>query len=170
MKNAKQINEAIRARKPYRQFDDRTYINEVIWDDFCNEHKGDYKYVAIFGKYKVKYHWTKEECQMMYDKSPDSWCLPNGEELLYDWGKGKNKVVSNFHDQKFHIPELDHIISRDECAQLGWTEKQTNHPSNMQVIPGKLNKMKSDLTKEEAILLIPMLLDLFKIKIDISHT
>jgi hypothetical protein len=97
----------------------------------------------------------------MYDKCPDVWVDYVGVERKFDWGKGENQVVTDRHDQDWHIPELDHIVSRDEGVRLGWGQAQIDAPENMQVLPRILNRMLSNITDEEAQAVIPMLVAQF---------
>ena len=161
MKNYQKINEAIDSRKPHRQFEENTYFTSKLHEDFCTDRKGDYKYLAIFGPYRSKYKWTPQQCQAMLDKCPDTWVDYLGVERKFDWGKGENQVVTDWHDKDWHIPELDHIVSQDEAARLGWTREQTDDPKNMQVLPRILNRMLSNITNEEAQAIIPLLVAQF---------
>lgn len=162
MENYKKLNEAIQKRKPHRRYEENTYFTSTLWEAFCNEYKQDYKYIAIYGPYRSKYKWTPDQCKQMYDKSPDSWTDGIGVVRLYDWGKGENQVVKNRHDQDWHVPQLDHIVSRDEAKLLGWTQEQIDDPSNMQVLPTNLNRMLSNITEAMAPALIPAFLKQFK--------
>lgn len=161
MKNYQKINETIEKRKPHRRYEENTYFTNKLYDDFCFERKGDYKYLAIYGPYRSKYKWTMEQCQIMYDKCPDTWTDSLGVVRKFDWGKGENQVVSDRHDQDWHIPELDHIVSRDEGVRRGWTQEQIDDPNNMQVLPRILNRMLSNITDEEAQAVIPLLVAQF---------
>jgi hypothetical protein len=161
MKNYKKLNETITKRKPCGRYEENTYFNSKLYDDWCYTQKGDYKYIAIFGPYRSKYKWTPQQCQAMYDKCPDTWIDYLGVERKFDWGKGENQVVTDRHDQDWHIPELDHIVSKDEGARLGWTQQQIDDPSNMQVLPRILNRMLSNITDDEAQAIIPLLVAQF---------
>jgi hypothetical protein len=161
MKNYQKLNEAITKRKPHRRFEENTYFNSKLFEDFCTGRKGDYKYLAIFGPYRSKYKWSPQQCQAMLDKCPDSWTDWFGVERKFDWGKGENQVVSDRHDQDWHIPELDHIVSRDEGKRLGWTQEQIDAPENMQVLPRIQNRMLSNITNEEAQAVIPLIVAQF---------
>jgi hypothetical protein len=161
MKNYQKLNEAICKRKPHRHFDENTYFTNKLYEDFCLNRKGDYKYLAIFGPYRVKYKWTPQQCQEMYNKCPDTWTDYLGIVRHFDWGKGENQVVTNRHDQDWHIPELDHVVSKDEGARLGWSQKQIDDPGNMQVLPRIINRMLSNITDEEAQAIIPLIVNQF---------
>jgi len=133
-------------RSPYRGLCESTYINDKIYKEFAK--RKDLKWVKI-QDLKLKYRWTDEEAQMMYDKTPDGWTDGAGVYRFYDFGKGENKVVKEDGvDKLFHEPQHDHIVSRDEAKRLGWTEKQINHPSNLQYISAIQNFMKRNFTKE----------------------
>jgi hypothetical protein len=165
MKNYKAINESISNRAPCTSFEENTYHNRDLFKEFCKTR--DYKYVAIFGPYKNKYKWTDNQALDMYNKSPDGWTDGVGVYRQFDWGKGENQVVTNWHDQDWHIPELDHIVSRDEAIRLGWSQKQIDDPSNMQVLARKVNRMLSNIADDEAAALIPVLVSQFSnLKVD----
>ena len=146
--NYEKINSLIEEtkRSPYRGLCESTYINDKIYKEFAK--RKDLKWVKI-QDLKLKYRWTDEEAQMMYDKTPDGWTDGVGVYRFYDFGKGENKVVKEDGvDKLFHEPQHDHIVSRDEAKRLGWTEKQINHPSNLQYISAIQNFMKRNFTKE----------------------
>ncbi len=161
MKNYQKLNESISKHKPHKRFEENTYFSNKLYDEYCYAHKGDFKFVAIYGPYRNKYKWTLDQCKEMYDKCPDGWTDGKGVYRLYDWGKGENQVVKDRHDQDWHIPELDHIVSRDEAIRLGWTQKQIDDPSNMQVLPRKINRMLSNIADDEAQALIPLIVGQF---------
>jgi hypothetical protein len=146
--NYEKINSLIEEtkRSPYRGLCESTYINDKIYKEFAK--RKDLKWVKI-QDLKLKYRWTDEEAQLMYDKTPDGWTDGVGVYRFYDFGKGENKVVKEDGvDKLFHEPQHDHIVSRDEAKRLGWTEKQINHPSNLQYISAIQNFMKRNFTKE----------------------
>jgi hypothetical protein len=159
MQNYQTINESIASRQPATSFEDNTYYTNDLWTHFCT-HK-DYKYVTIFGYYKDKYDWTDAEALEMYNKSPDNWTDGLGVVRLYDWGKGDNQIELEHADREWHLPELDHIISKDEAKRLGWTQKQIDHPSNFQVLAKIVNRVKNNLTKETALAVLPLIVDQF---------
>ncbi len=161
MKNYQKLNEAIAKRKPHRRYEENTYFTNKLYDDFCFDRNGDYKYLAIFGPYRSTYKWTPQQCQTMYDKCPDIWVDFLRVERKFDWGKGENQVVTDRHDQDWHIPELDHIVSRDEGIRLGWTQEQIDAPENMQVLPRIINRMLSNITDEEAQAVVPLIVGQF---------
>jgi hypothetical protein len=161
MKNYQTLNEAIVNRTPHKRYEENTYFTNKLYDTFCFDRKGDYKYLAIYGPYRGKYKWTPQQCQAMYDKCPDTWTDFLGIERMFDWGKGENQIVTDRHDQDWHIPELDHIVSRDEGARLGWTQEQIDDPSNMQVLPRIINRMLSNITNDEAQAIIPLIVGQF---------
>ena len=75
----------------------------------------------------------------------------------------ENKVVKEDGiDKLFHEPQHDHIVSRDEAKRLGWTDKQINHPSNIQYISAIQNFMKRNFTKEMWRAVSPTIEQLFK--------
>ena len=146
------VNEAIQTRQPYTSRDEGTYYTHDLFKHFCRNK--DYKYVAIFGYYKSKYDWTDDEALDMYNKAPNGWTDGLGVYREYDWGRGENKIArDNDMDRDWHEPHLDHIIPRSKGG--------TNKPSNMQVLPRKLNIILSNLTDEEAPALLPLLLAQF---------
>ena len=156
------INVQILEKKsnPYRGLCDSTYINESVWQDFA-KHK-DLKRIKVLDL-KFKYKWTEQEAQMMYDKTPDGWTDGFGVYRLFDFGKGENKVVKDEGvDKLFHEPQHDHIVSRDEAKQLGWTNEQINHPSNLQYISAIQNFMKRNFTKDMWKAVSPTIEQLFK--------
>lgn len=156
------INAQIMEKKsnPYRGLCDATYINESVWQDFA-KHK-DLKRIKVLDL-KFKYKWTEQEAQMMYDKTPDGWTDGSGVYRLFDFGKGENKVVKDEGvDKLFHEPQHDHIVSRDEAKQLGWTNEQINHPSNLQYISAIQNFMKRNFTKDMWEAVSPTIGQLFK--------
>lgn len=168
MKKYEQLNESIANRQPYTSFDDSTYYNIDLFNEFADTR--DYKRVVIFGYYKSKYRWSNEEAELMYAKCPDSWTSGTGIVRLYDWGKGENKIVAG-DDWEWHEPQLDHIVPRSRAKAMGWTEKQINHPDNFQVLPAYLNRLLSNLTDEHAEEILPLIVAQFpklKIKTEIK--
>jgi hypothetical protein len=108
--------------------------------------------VAIFGYYKIKYNWSEEQAQSMYDKSPDGWTDGLGVYRLFDWGKGENKLKIG-DDWEWHEPQLDHIIPRSKGGQ--------DTPENFQVLPAIINRILSNLTDESAPAVLPIVLAQF---------
>ncbi len=147
-----EMNSAIAERNPCTSFEENTYYHYSLFEHFCDNK--DYKYVTIFGYYKNKYDWSNEEAQEMYDKTPDGWTDGTGIYRLYDWGRGENKLArNNDTDRDWHEPHLDHIIPKSKGG--------LNNPSNMQVLPRKLNIILSNLTEDEASAILPLLLAQF---------
>jgi hypothetical protein len=156
------INELITNVKhnPFRGLCEQTYINDNIYSEFAK--RKDLKWVKI-QDLRLKYKWSAEETQMMYDKTDNGWTDGNDVYRLFDFGKGENKVVKEDGiDKLFHEPQHDHIVSRDEAKRLGWTEKQINHPSNIQYISAIQNFMKRNFTKEMWRAVSPTIEQLFK--------
>lgn len=142
------INALIEDKKknPHKGLCESTYINDSIYADFAR--RRDLKWVKI-QDLRLKYKWSKEETVLMYNKTADGWTDGTGVYRLFDFGKGENKVVvEDGNDKLFHEPQHDHIVSRHEAKSLGWTEKQINHPSNLQYISAIQNFMKRNFTKE----------------------
>ena len=180
MKNYKTVNESIENRTPSMSFEDNTYYNMDLFYKFCET--CDYKHLVIFGYYKAVYNWTDAEAQEMYNKAPDGWTDGKGVVRMYDWGKGDNKVEAGV-DAEWHEPQLDHIVPREECVRQGWSEARMNHPSNLQVLPRIVNRIKNSLTQEGALAILPVLASLYGLtissqmadwlgikEVDISHT
>jgi hypothetical protein len=156
------INELIDNVKcnPFRGLCEQTYISDNIYAEFAK--RKDLKWVKI-QDLRLKYKWSLEETQMMYDKTPDGWTDGAGVYRSFDFGKGENKVVKEDGINKlFHEPQHDHIVSRDEAKRLGWTDKQINHPSNIQYISAIQNFMKRNFTKEMWNAVSPTIEQLFK--------
>jgi Txe/YoeB family toxin of Txe-Axe toxin-antitoxin module len=156
------INELITEVKhnPFRGLCEQTYINDSIYAEFAR--RKDLKWVKI-QDLRLKYKWTNDETQMMYDKTADGWTDGSNIYRLFDFGKGENKVVKEDGiDKLFHEPQHDHIVSRDEAKRLGWTDKQINHPSNIQYISAIQNFMKRNFTKEMWRAVSPTIEQLFK--------
>lgn len=146
--NYAMINSLIEEKKknPYKGLCESTYINDNVYAEFAR--RRDLKWVKI-QDLRLKYKWSKEETELMYSKTPDGWTDGNGVYRLFDFGKGENKVVSEDGiDKLFHEPQHDHIVSRDEAKRLGWSDKQINHPNNLQYISAIQNFMKRNFTKE----------------------
>lgn len=156
MKNFDTVNSLISSRQPCTSFEDNTYYNMPLFEHFCENR--DYKYVAIFGYYKIKYNWTDEQAQQMYDKAPDGWKDGLGVYRLYDWGKGENKIECG-KDGEWHEPQLDHITPKKKAQAMGWPQSKIDHPDNMQVLPANVNRILNDLTDEEAPAIIPIILE-----------
>ena len=156
------INELIDNVKcnPFRGLCEQTYINDNIYAEFAK--RKDLKWVKV-QDLRLKYKWTLDETQMMYDKTPDGWTDGLGIYREFDFGKGENKVVKEDGiDKLFHEPQHDHIVSRDEAKRLGWTDKQINHPSNIQYISAIQNFMKRNFTREMWNAVSPTIEQLFK--------
>ena len=142
------INKLIQERKdkPFRGLCENTYINDRIHSQFSE--RKDLKWVKV-QELKLKYQWTDAEAEEMYNKTPDGWTDAFGHYRLFDFGKGENKVVKEYNeDRALHEPQHDHIVSRSEAKKLGWTNKQINHPSNIQFISAIQNQMKRDWNKD----------------------
>lgn len=155
MKNFEIINESISNREPCTSFEENTYYTYELFTKFCENR--DYKYITIFGYYKTKYNWTDEEAQLMYEKAPDSWTSGTGVVRLFDWGRGENKVAKG-EDWEWHDPQLDHVVPKSRAKAMGWTQKQIDHPDNMQVLPAYLNRILSNLTDEHAAEILPLII------------
>ena len=156
------INSLIEQKKasPFKGLCEATYINDKIYSEF-SKHK-DLKWVKI-QDLKLKYRWSNAEAELMYKKTADGWTDGSGVYRLFDFGKGENKVVKDDGiDKLFHEPQHDHIVSRDEAKRLGWTDKQINHPDNLQYISAIQNFMKRNFTKEMWEAVAPTITNLFK--------
>lgn len=146
---------------PFRGLDDATYINESVWREFT-KHR-DLKRIKVLDL-KYKYRWSDAETKEMYDKTPDGWTDATGVYRLYDFGKGENKIVKDDGvDKLFHEPQHDHIVSKDEAKRLGWSDKQINHPSNIQFASAIQNFMKRNFTKEMWEAVSPTIIELFPV-------
>lgn len=158
------VNKLIQEKKdnPFRGLDDSTYINESVWREFT-KHR-DLKRVKVLDL-KYKYRWTDEQAERMYQKTPDGWTDAMGVYRLFDFGKGENKVCKEDGiDRQFHEPHHDHIVSRSEARELGWTEKQVNDPDNIQYISAIQNLMKNYFNKEQWEAVSPTILSLFPVE------
>jgi hypothetical protein len=147
------VNKLIQQTKdnPFRGLDDATYINESVWRDFA-KHK-DLKRVRVLDL-QYKYRWTDEQVERMYAKTPDGWTDDFGVYRLFDFGKGENKVCSEDGiDRQLHEPQHDHITSRSEAKDKGWSEKEINDPDNM----------KNYFNKEQWKAVSPTILSLFPV-------
>jgi len=143
------VNKLIQQTKnnPFRGLDDATYINESVWRDFA-KHK-DLKRVRVLDL-QYKYRWTDDF----------------GVYRLFDFGKGENKVCSEDGiDRQLHEPQHDHITSRSEAKDKGWSEKQINDPDNIQYISAIQNLMKNYFNKEQWKAVSPTILSLFPVDI-----
>lgn len=159
MRNHQLVNEAITNREPCTSFEEGTYYTQDLFKEFCKNK--DYKYITIFGYYKSKYRWTDQEALDMYNKAPDGWTDGLGVYRLFDWGKGDNKVISE-DDRDFHEPHLDHVVPRSVAKGLGWSQKEIDSPSNMQVLPNIVNRILSNLTDETAPAVLPIVMAQFQ--------
>lgn len=159
MRNHQIINESIANREICTSFDEATYYTQSIFNEFC-EHM-DLKRVAIFGFYKSKYSWTDDQAWEMYNKSPDGWTDGLGVYRHFDWGKGENQIPLDHFEKEWHLPELDHIVSKDEAGRLGWDVAKRDDPSNFQVLPKIINRIKNNLSEENVPAVLPVLVGLF---------
>ena len=158
MKQSNTINESIAKREPYTSFDEGTYYNVRLFNEFCET--SDLKRVTIFGYYMPKYRWTVAEAEEMYQKAPDGWTDGLGVYRAFDWGRGLNKIEKG-DDWEWHDPQLDHIVPKSRAKAMGWTKKQIDHPSNMQVLPAFINRILTNLTDEQAPAILPLILAQF---------
>jgi hypothetical protein len=154
-----QINEAIVSQKanPYTGNVDNTYLNDNVFREFVKHRDLKLVYVTKLG---LKYRWTKEEIQLMYDKTPDSWETASGKVINFDFGLGENKVAVDGRDEKYHQPHHDHIHPRSLGKQDGWEEARINHPNNIQITSNIQNVMKRDFTLDEWLDVAPTIPDL----------
>lgn len=155
------INALIEEKKhsPFRGLCESTYINDKVYAEFAR--RKDLKWVKV-QDLKLKYRWTDKEAQLMYDKTPDGWTDGVGIYRFFDFGKGENKVVKEDGiDKLFHEPQHDHIVTRDEAKRLGWTDKEINHPNNLQYISAIQNFMKRNFTREMWLAVSPTINSLF---------
>ena len=138
------MNATIASREPCSSWEENTYYTYPLFEHFCDNR--DYKYVTIFGYYKIKYDWSDDQALEMYNKAPDGWTDGLGVYRLYDWGRGENKIARD-EDRDWHEPHLD--------------KGGTNDPTNFQVLPRILNIVLSNLTDEAAPAIIPLLIQQF---------
>ncbi len=147
-----EINARIANRDPCTSFEPNTYYTQSLFEHFCDNR--DYKHLAIYGFYRSKYDWTQEQCDEIYAKSPDGWTDGLGVYRLYDWGKGENKVIRGDDERDWHEPQFDHIVPRSRGGG--------HDPSNMQVLPRIINRILSNMTREQAPALLPLVIEQFK--------
>ena len=162
--DSQKINSLIKEKQinPFRGLCEATYTNDKIYSEFAK--RKDLKWVKI-QDLRLKYRWTDDETALMYNKTPDGWTDAFGVFRLYDFGKGENKIVKEEGDDKlFHEPQHDHIVSRDEAKKLGWSEKEINHPTNLQYISAVQNFMKRNFTLEMWKAVSPTISNLFQQK------
>jgi len=161
MSRREKINEEILNQKqhPYRGNVDNTYLNDKVFKEFVKHRDLKRVYVTKLG---LKYRWSEEELDLMYEKAPDSYVSIEGKEFLYDYGLGENKVARELRDEKWHQPHHDHIIPQSWCRQEGWPEEKINHPDNIQILSKMVNECKRDYTLEEFKILAPLVLNSFK--------
>jgi hypothetical protein len=145
--DASEINARIAARQPCTFFDPGTYSNIDLFYHFCDH--GDCKWVAIRGFYGDRYGWSEEQCRMIHAASPDGWVDGVGTWRAYDWGKGFNKVISTGDERDWHEPQFDHVVPRSRGG--------SNDPGNMQVLPRIVNRILSNIAREQAPLLLPVI-------------
>ena len=148
----KTVNKRINEKKqnPHVGFCDSTYINESIREEFI-EYR-DYKLIRCRELQKA-YKWSDEDMWKLYNTSDDYWIDALGNKYFFDYGKGENMVVSEGQEADNHKPEHDHIIPRSKLLAEGKSESEINHHSNIRFIARKINRHKSNLTKEEFIAL-----------------
>ena len=148
------INRRISERSPCTFFDPGTYFTMDLFYHFC-EH-GDYKWVAIRGFYADKYGWNDDQCRTVHGASPDGWYDGLGVWRAYDWGKGHNKVIQTHDERDWHEPQLDHVTPRSRGGG--------NDPGNMQVLPRIINRILSNMTRDHAPSLLPVLTEHLSLK------
>ena len=154
------INEAIVKQKenPFKGNKDNTYLNDNVFREFVKHRDLKRVYVTKLG---LKYRWSQEEIELMYEKTPDSWETASGKIYYFDFGLGENKVAVDGRDEQKHQPHHDHITSRFIAKQDGWDESEINHPNNIQIIAKIRNEMKSWYTLEEWNDIAPTITKLF---------
>lgn len=148
MSRREQINEDILNQKenPFRGNKENTYLNDRVFKEFVQKRDLKLVYVTKLG---LKYGWDELEIQQMYDKTPDSWFDGFKNEILFDFGLGENKIAREGKDEQWHQPHHDHIYPRTLAKRDGWSDKEINHPNNIQIIAKIQNEMKSWYTLAE---------------------
>jgi hypothetical protein len=97
----------------------------------------------------------------MYAKAPNGWTDGLGVYREFDWGKGENQIPLDHFEREWHLPELDHIVSKDEASRLGWELSQRDDPNNFQVLAKIINRIKNNLSEEIAPAVLPVVNKLF---------
>lgn len=150
------INQQIQNRELFSGNDDDTYYTESLYGFACENFEDPYVLfkLAIYGYYKSKYKWTKEQADWFIDTHKEnsvSW-TDGHQTYFYDWGRGKNIITKDY----LHVPNLDHIIP----ASIG--DKPDNRPENMRIRCRRLNENRGNTNsnKERRATIIDMFNDI----------
>ena len=135
------INKAILNRELFSGQEEGTYFNQELYNYFCDNYDDPHLLfkIEIYGYYKPKYKWTKEEADWFIEHNVHEsvkHCPDGVTEYYYDWGRGKNLIS----DALFHFPHLDHIIPRS----LGGTDA----PDNMRIRCRRLNESRGNINSD----------------------
>jgi hypothetical protein len=138
-----EINKAIQNRELFSGQEEETYHTKELYNYFCDNYNDPnllFK-LEIYGYYKPKYKWTKEQADWFIEKNIHEsvkWSPDGVVEYYYDWGRGKNLIT----DALFHFPHLDHIIP----ASVG--EKPDDRPENFRIRCKRLNESRGNINQD----------------------
>lgn len=123
-------------KKLYPKYDPGTYITRDLFRIVCetNDLRPVWAHPNSL-KWSVDYQSFLEKCG-----NTCSCC-----ESPLDYGLGKN----NTSKLDINTPSTDHIVSQKVARNLGWTEEQINHISNLWIICVRCNRLKNDSTAED---------------------
>jgi hypothetical protein len=138
-----EINSAILNRELFSGIEEGTYFNQDLYNYFCDNYEDPYLLfkLEIYGYYKPKYKWTKEQADWFINNNLEEsvkWSPDGTTEYYYDWGRGKNNIT----DALFHFPHLDHILP----ASLG--ERPDNRPENFRIRCKRLNESRGNINDD----------------------
>ena len=153
------INEQLANRKLFSGMDESTYYTKELHGHACNNMQDPdllFK-IKIYGYYKIKYKWTKEQCDWFIENNihESRGHVVKDVQYDYDWGAGENSVTN----ESMHKPHLDHILPKEQ--------KGKDIPENMRIRVKRLNENKGNTNSDQE--RIATILDMAKDMEDVQN-